>query len=344
MLPDSFPQPSDSAGAAAGDRQSQLTKPPGSLGRLEELAITLAGLQGNDEPVIDPAHLTVFAADQGVVAEGVSAFPQAVTVEMVRNLARGGAAANALAREHGASVTVVDVGSCHAGPLPEGVLDARIAAGSANLAIEPALKEAQLAAALETGRAAARGAAEAGARILLAGEMGIGNTTPAAAVGCALTGWAPADLAGPGTGLDDAGVRHKAEVVEQALHRHGPPADPLEVLRRLGGLDLAAIAGFYAEGAARGLPILVDGFITTAAALAVVHARPAARPWLLFAHRSQEPGHDRLLKALDAEPLLDLGLRLGEGTGALTALPLLRSAAAAHRDMATFAEAGVSGG
>lgn len=342
MLPEAYPAPSEAARQAARDRQAHLTKPPGSLGCLEEMAITLASLQDMAFPSPDPAHLTVFASDHGVVAEGVSAFPQSVTVEMVRNLANGGAAANALAEDAGASLSFMDVGSRTTAEVPEGVTDARAASGSANLVREAALTEGEMVAAIAAGRAAARTAAQAGTRLLMAGEMGIGNTTPAAAVGCALTGGTPRELVGPGTGLDDEGVHHKAEVVERALALHGPPEEPLEVLRRLGGLDLAAMVGFYAEAAARGIPVLVDGFITTAAALILVQAQPDARTWLLFAHRSQEPGHNRLLEALEARPLLDLGLRLGEGTGALTALPILRSACALHRNMATFTEAGVS--
>jgi nicotinate-nucleotide--dimethylbenzimidazole phosphoribosyltransferase len=336
--------PDAQARHSAAGRQAELTKPPGSLGRLEELAVRLAGLQGTDRPRLDRVRITVFAGDHGVAAEGVSAFPQAVTTEMIRNFSRGGAAISVLARELGAELEVVDLGAVvDPGPLP-GVVGARIAPGTGNLRREPAMLAEELAAALDGGRDAAERAAEAGAQLFIGGEMGIANTTAATALACGLTGHSPEALAGPGTGLDAAGVDRKAAVIRDALGLHTPdPAEPLEALRTVGGFELAALAGAYIAAAQRGVPVLVDGFIATTAALAAVRLNPAVAPWLLYGHRSAEPGHDAVLAALDAEPLLDLGMRLGEGSGAATAVTLLRTALALHNGMATFAEAGISG-
>ena len=327
--------------AAARDRQAQLTKPPGSLGRLEELGVTLAAMQGIQQPRVDKVWITVFAGDHGVVAEGVSAFPQVVTAEMVRNFARGGAAISVLARTWDARLEVVNVGTVQ--PLEElpGVLDARVGPGTANFVREPAMTGDQLHEALMAGHDAAERAAINGARLFVGGEMGIGNTTSAAALACSLLGLPAAQLAGPGTGLDAAGVTHKALVIERALARHRSD-QPLAALQRLGGFEIAALAGAYLRCGQLGLPALVDGFITTAAALVAVRLRPDLAPWLFYAHCSAEPGHRRLLDALDAKPLLELGMRLGEGSGAAVAVPILRAAAALHAGMATFAEAGVS--
>jgi nicotinate-nucleotide--dimethylbenzimidazole phosphoribosyltransferase len=340
---DPLPIPDAAVGDAARARQAQLTKPPGSLGRLEELGVTLAALQGTQQPRVDQVWISVFAGDHGVVAEGVSAFPQAVTAEMVRNFARGGAAISVLAREWGARLEVVNVGTVQ--PLEDlpGVLDARVGPGTANIVHEPAMTAEQLDDALVAGREAAERAAIGGARLFVGGEMGIGNTTSAAAVACALLGLPAAHLAGPGTGLDPAGVARKALVIERALARHRGDR-PLLALQRLGGFEIAALAGAYLRCGQLGLPALVDGFIATAAVLVAVRLRPELSPWLFYAHCSAEPGHRRILEALEARPLLDLGMRLGEGSGAAVALPILRAAAALHARMATFAEAGVSPG
>lgn len=334
--------------AAALARQGQLTKPPGSLGRLEEIALTLAAMRGVGKPTLARPWITVFAGDHGVVEEGVSAYPQAVTQQMLLNFVAGGAAVAVLAREVGASLEVVDAGTLAPEPLP-GVVWDKPAMGSANLAREPAMSAPQLDHALATGRRAAERALTSGADIFIGGEMGIGNTTAAAALGCALLGLSGAELAGPGTGLDGHGVAHKAAVIDRALGLHGFTVSPDRgdvdarfALRCLGGFELAALAGAYIACAQVGLPVLVDGFITTSAALAACRLNPSTRDWLLFAHRSAEPGHVRLLAALDARPLLALDLRLGEGSGAAASLPLLRMACALHGGMATFAEAGVS--
>ena len=327
--------------AAARDRQMQLTKPPGSLGRLEELGVTLAAMQGTQQPRVDKLWITVFAGDHGVVAEGVSAFPQVVTAEMVRNFARGGAAISVLAREWDARLEVVNVGTVQ--PLEDlpGVVEARVGPGTANFVHEPAMTGDQLHEALMAGHDAAERAAINGARLFVGGEMGIGNTTSAAAIACSLLGLPAAQLAGPGTGLDAAGVSHKALVIERALAHHRSD-QPLTALQRLGGFEIAALAGAYLRCGQLGLPALVDGFITTTAALVAVRLRPELAAWLFYAHCSAEPGHRRLLDALEAKPLLELGMRLGEGSGAAVAVPILRAAAALHAGMATFAEAGVS--
>ncbi len=336
--------PDAAAAARAAARQGRLTKPPGSLGRLEALAVQLAGLQGQDRPMLERVQVCVFAGDHGVVAQGVSAFPQAVTAQMLGNFVSGGAAVSVLARQLGAQLEVVNLGTAvDPGPLP-GLIDAHIAPMTTDFTTAPAMTTAQLDAALTAGRDAVARARNAGAQLFIGGEMGIGNTTAAAALACALLGEAPGQLAGPGTGLDAAGVRRKAAVIARALSLHAAHCDePLEALRRLGGFEIAALTGAAIACAQAGLPLLVDGFIVSAAMLAACRIQPAVRDWLLFGHRSAEPGHGRVLQALDATPLLALNMHLGEGSGALIALPLLRLACALHGEMATFSEAGVAG-
>jgi nicotinate-nucleotide--dimethylbenzimidazole phosphoribosyltransferase len=329
----------------ARERQQELTKPPGSLGRLEGLAIQLASLQGDPKPTVDPAAVVVFAGDHGVVTEGVSAFPQAVTVEMIRNFARGGAAISVLARQAGAALQVVNCGTATAHEALDGVIVVDAGPGTANFCQQPAMTQAQLEQCLDAGRDAVRSAAAARRRIFIGGEMGIGNTTAAAAVAAAVLETDPAPIVGPGTGLDEAGVGHKTKIVRCGLARHAAAlTGPLDAVRCLGGFEIAALVGAYLAAPGNRLPVLVDGFISTVAALVAVRIQPQLRPWLLFAHRSAEPGHDRVLEALGAEPLLDLSMRLGEGSGAGVALGLLRSACALHNGMATFAEAGISAG
>ncbi|WP_313916153.1 nicotinate-nucleotide--dimethylbenzimidazole phosphoribosyltransferase [Tahibacter sp.] len=333
----------ETARAAALVRQGRLTKPPGSLGELEALAVTLAGLQQRDCPRVDAVQISIFAADHGIAAENVSAFPQAVTGEMVRNFANGGAAISVLASELGATLEVVHLGTVNdPGPLP-GVRRDWIAPQSHNFLHAPAMEPAQLQRALDAGRSSVAAAAGAGVQLFIGGEMGIANTTAATALACCLIDASPHALAGAGTGLDAAGIRHKADIVSQAVAFHRAFAiDPVESLRRLGGFEIAALAGAYIAAAQAGITVLVDGFISSVAALSAVHIHPGCRDWLLFAHRSAERGHARVLDALDAAPLLDLRLRLGEGSGAAVAVPLLRAACALHAGMATFDEAGVS--
>lgn len=328
---------------AAEARQASLTKPPGALGRLESVAIRLAAMQGTPHPAADRVHISVFAADHGVAAEGVSAFPQEVTAEMVRNFARGGAAISVLAREIGATLEVMNLGTvADPGPL-EGVSQLRLGPGTANFTLGPAMTERQLALALAAGRDAASRAQRAGAQLFIGGEMGIGNTTAAAALACALLNASPQQLTGAGTGLDAAGVAHKAQVIRRALDLHRDSlGSPLAALRCVGGFEIAALAGSYLSCAQQRLPALVDGFIAGVAALAAARLCPDAADWFLFSHASAESGHRRVLEALNAQPMLDLGMRLGEGSGAAVAMPLLRLACSLHNKMATFAEAGVS--
>jgi nicotinate-nucleotide--dimethylbenzimidazole phosphoribosyltransferase len=334
--------PDHAAARAAAARQDTLTKPPGSLGRLEALAVQLAGLQGRERPSAARVWIAVFAADHGVAAEGVSAFPQAVTGEMLRNFAGGGAAIAVLARELGATLEVVNLGTVNdPGDVP-GVRRRMIASSSANFCDGPAMTDAQLDAALVAGAASVADAIDAGTDVYIGGDMGIGNTTVASALACALLGAGPDVLTGAGTGLDADGIVRKRHVISRALAMHNDATSARERLRRLGGFEIAALTGAFVAAAQRGLPVLVDGFITSVAALAAVALRPDAKPWLIFSHRSQELGHARVLAALEAEPLLDLRLRLGEASGAAIAVPLLRMACALHGSMATFAEAGVS--
>lgn len=329
----------------AAARQNQLTKPPGSLGRLEELAVDLAGWQGTDRPTLEHCRVRVFAADHGVVAEGVSAFPQAVTVEMIRNFARGGAAISVLARQLEADFLVVNLGTAHplsptdrAHPL---IRPRDVAPGSGNICRGDAMTTAQLSAALEAGIAEVGDGG--GCQLFIAGEMGIGNTTATAALTSALLDLPAEATVGAGTGVDDAGLARKRAAVELALTRHREHCTgPLETLRRLGGLEIAALTGACIAAAQRGVPVMVDGYICTVAAALACRINPGVRGWLLFAHRSAEPGHQYLLEDLQARPLLDLGMRLGEGSGAAVAVPLLRAACELHNGMATFAEAGVS--
>lgn len=333
----------EAARREAEHRQTRLTKPPGALGRLETLAIRLAAMQGSARPSLERVHIAVFAGDHGIAAEGVSAFPQAVTTEMVKNFARGGAAINVLARQIGATLEVLNLGTViDHGPL-RNVTQLNLGPGTANFSKEPAMSLPQAMRALHAGRQVVERTQRAGTQLFIGGEMGIGNTSSAAAIACVLLD-APADLlAGPGTGLDTNGVSRKAAVIRDALVLHcGHNGEPMEILRRLGGFEIAALTGAYLACARMGLPALVDGFISTSAALLASRACPGSEQWFFYSHASAEPGHAHMLKALKAEPLLDLGMRLGEGSGAAVAVPLLRHACALHNEMATFAEAGVS--
>ena len=327
----------------AEQRQTQLTKPPGALGRLETLAIRLAAMQGTPRPSVERVHIAVFAADHGVAAEGVSAFPQAVTAEMVRNFARGGAAISVLARQLGATLEVLNLGTVVSTGQLNGVLDINLGPGTANFATTAAMTFEQLARALDAGRQTAQRAQHAGAHLFIGGEMGIGNTTSAAALACMLLNAPPELLAGPGTGLDSQGVSRKAKVIRAALALHQThDGGVVEILRRVGGFEIAALAGSYLTCAHIGLPVLVDGFIATATALVAARICPGSDAWFIYAHASAEPGHACILEALNAQPLLSLGMRLGEGSGAAVVVPLLRLACALHNEMATFAQAGVS--
>ena len=327
----------------ARERQQQLTKPAGSLGQLEHLAVELAAMQGSQRPQVEQLWVSIFAGDHGVVAEGVSAFPQAVTGQMLRNFVSGGAAISVLAKQLDATLEVIDLGTTLPLEPLRGVHHLHLGAGTQNFAQGPAMSATQLLQALDAGQASVQRAREAGSQLFIGGEMGIGNTTAATAMACVLLECAALEMVGPGTGLDSAGVAHKAEVIELALELHRPQiSEPIDILQRLGGFEIAALSGAYLACAQQGITALVDGFICSVAALLAVRLNPECRFWLLFAHCGAEPGHQRVLKALQAEPLLDLGLRLGEGSGAALAVPLLQLACSLHNDMATFAEAAVA--
>ena len=318
-------------------------KPPGALGRLDALAARVATVQGTLRPDPDPAHVVVFAADHGVAAggpaDGVSAYPAAVTAAMARTVAAGGAAVSVLAQSCGASVETVDVGvDADLSDAPD-LVHAKVARGTRNLARGPAMTEAERDAAWQAGVSAARRAAQDGVRTLVPGEVGIGNTTASAAVLAALLGWAPGEAVGRGTGVDDAGLARKTEAVRAGLAHVPGGAGPLDVLRHVGGLEIAAMAGAFAAAPALGLVAVVDGFIATAAATVAVRHDPAVAGHLVAGHASAEAAHRRALAALGLVPVLDLGLRLGEGTGAVLALPVLRAACAVLREMATLDEA-----
>ncbi|QTF91583.1 nicotinate-nucleotide--dimethylbenzimidazole phosphoribosyltransferase [Halomonas sp. BM-2019] len=345
-MPDPLPLLDSVAAERAVRRLDRLTKPPGSLGRLERLAVELAAIQGEALPRVAPPAMLVFAADHGVAVEGVSAFPQSVTAQMVANFATGGAAINVFARQHGARLEVIDVGV--ATPLPEALVghprlvNERIRAGTANLLEGDAMGRDEGLAAMAAGVRGAERAAAAGCRSLIVGEMGIANTTASSALLAALTGKPVAGLVGPGTGIDAERLAHKQAVIERALAARRPdPADPLDALAKVGGLEIAAMAGALLGGARQRLPLIVDGFIATVAALVACRLRPGLRDFLIFGHRSREPGHDLALRALDARPLIDFELRLGEGTGAALAFPLLDSACRLLAEMATFDDAGI---
>ncbi|SQF99854.1 nicotinate-nucleotide--dimethylbenzimidazole phosphoribosyltransferase [Paucimonas lemoignei] len=323
-------------------RQQQLTKPTGSLGQLERVAVQLAGLQGRVKPKADALWIAIFAGDHGVVAEGVSAYPQEVTGQMLHNFVTGGAAISVLAQQLSAQLDVVDLGTVSPLDLP-GVRHLRIGAGTANFAQGPAMTQEQGLAAMQAGRDSVLRAKAVGSELFVGGEMGIGNTAAASAVACSLLECAAQLLVGPGTGLNAAGIAHKTQVIERALALHAEQAgDPLQSLFCLGGFEIAALVGAYLACAQEGIPVLVDGFICSVAALVAVRLNPSCRDWLLFGHRGAEPGHRHLLETLQAEPLLDLGLRLGEGSGAALAVPLVRLACQLHNGMATFAEAAVA--
>ncbi|HET6497561.1 MAG TPA: nicotinate-nucleotide--dimethylbenzimidazole phosphoribosyltransferase [Coriobacteriia bacterium] len=325
-------------------RLDSLTKPPRSLGRVEELAARLAAIQGTERPAVTGSAIILMAADHGVVVEGVSAYPQSVTAQMLANFAAGGAAINQIARAVGADLFLYDVGVAADTSGLQGVRQATVSRGTANLRVTAAMSRAEAMHAILTGAHAAQDAADHGANLIGTGEMGIGNTTSAAALTAALIGVEPASVVGPGTGLDADGVRRKVTVVQDALARtSATPDDPVAVLASVGGLEIAALCGVILGAAGRRACVVIDGFISTAAALVAVALCPAAIGYLVASHRSAEPGHQVQLDYLGMEPLLDLGMRLGEGTGAALAMPLVRSACETLTHMATFAEAGVAG-
>jgi len=340
----------EAAMAAARAHLDRLTKPPGSLGRLERLVEQLAGISGSPAPRVDRPAVVVFAGDHGVTARGVSAYPSDVTAQMVANFVRGGAAINVLAAAAGAELVVVDVGVSGDGPpaapaVPGAarLVRARIAGGTRDMTVEPAMRRDEAQAAIEVGRRIVDELIAGGIDTIAVGEMGIGNTTAASALVAALTDRPPVEVTGRGTGLDADAVRRKVSVIEAALDRHHPRRDdPIEALAAVGGFEIAALVGAILAGAEARTPVVLDGFITGAAALVASTIAPGLGPRLMASHRSPEPGHAAVLEELGLDPLLDLDLRLGEGTGAALALPAIRSATLLLAGMATFDSAGVS--
>jgi len=328
---------------AAKQHQLILTKPAGSLGRLEEVAILLAAMQGINKPVVANVHCTIFAADHGVALEGVSAFPQVVTGEMIKNFASGGAAICVLTNSIDAKLEVINLGTVNELGALNGVKNNILGPGAANFAQKPAMNDEQLSRAMAVGRQAVERAKLDKCDVFIGGDMGIANTTSATAIACALLDLKPESLAGPGTGLDVNGVNHKANVIARALILHKErTGTPLGILQCVGGFEIAALVGAYITCAQIGVPALVDGFITSSAALIACRLVPGVEKWLLYSHTSAEPGHRLMLEALNAKPLLDLNMRLGEGSGAATAVPILQLACKLHNEMASFAEASVS--
>ena len=334
--------PLDSAAqAAARARQARLTKPAGALGRLETLSIQLAGMTGRLDWLPRRRAVLICAGDHGIAAQGVSAYPQAVTQQMVLNFLAGGAAVNVLARQMGACVTVVDAGVIGDFADHPDLIRGKIAPGTADFSAGPAMTAAQADAALALGKAAVARELAHGLDLLAVGEMGIGNTTSASAIIAAVTGRPVAEVTGRGTGVDDAALRHKVALIEAALARHAPAT--VDTLAKIGGFEIGAMAGAMLAAAAQRVPVVLDGLISTAAALVAAQIAPDVRHYLIAGHRSVEPGHRAALAWLGLEPLLDLDLRLGEGTGALLAIPLIEAAMRTLQEMATFEAAGVSG-
>jgi len=323
--------------------QAILTKPAGSLGLLENIAVQFAAMQSTNTPKIDKVHIAVFAADHGVMDENVSAFPQAVTAEMVRNFSRGGAAISVLAKQLGASLDVVDLGTVIELEELSGVITKRIASGTKNFCTQAAMSAEQCEQALKAGSDVVDKASKANADAFIGGDMGIGNTTTSAALACALLDEKASKLVGPGTGVDAKGLKHKTKVIEKALAFHKDKnTDTLSILKNLGGFEIVALVGAYIRAAQIGLPCIIDGFITSVAALFANKLCEGANDWFVYSHQSAEPGHLIVLKALNASPLLNLGMRLGEGSAAANVVGLIQNALALHNNMATFEQAGVS--
>ncbi|GCE17081.1 nicotinate-nucleotide--dimethylbenzimidazole phosphoribosyltransferase [Dictyobacter kobayashii] len=323
-------------------RQAQLTKPAGSLGRLEEVAVQMAGITRSVTPIVQRRAVVVMAADHGVTAEGVSAYPKDVTPQMVLNFLAGGAAINALARQAQADVTVVDIGVAADLEHPQ-LLSRKVRRGTANMAREAAMSQAEVLQAITTGIEVMENLAAQGVDLVATGEMGIGNTTAASAITASLLNVPAEHVTGRGTGIDDQQLTHKVRIIEQAIAHNVPDVEqPLDVLAKLGGLEIAGLVGVILAAAAHRIPVIIDGFISSAAALVAVALAPAARDYLFAGHLSVERGHRLILEKLGLEPLLTLHLRLGEGTGAVLAMHIIEGALRTHSEMSTFAEAGVS--
>lgn len=339
---------SDQARHQARTRQSQLTKPVGSLGNLEEIAIQFAGWQSDEIPKLDSVVLRVFAGDHGVCEQGVSAFPQLVTQQMIHNFCSGGAAVSVLSAQQAPSYKkwhfqVWNMGTVEPMPTLKSLVNKQISTGTADFSQQPAMSSEQLKACMQAGAESITKSKPHPAQLFIGGEMGIGNTTSASALVAALYNLSAEEVVGRGTGVDDEGLKRKTEVIDRALAMHTKDSPlPIDLLQRLSGLEIAALVGAYIHAAQQGIPSLVDGFITTAAAAYAVALNPGVKDWLLFAHCSAEQAHRALLDRLDMQPILQLSMRLGEGSGAVVALPTVNFAIALHANMATFADAGVS--
>jgi nicotinate-nucleotide--dimethylbenzimidazole phosphoribosyltransferase len=340
-------QPCAKSRQAAQAHQLQLTKPPGALGQLEQIAIQLASLQRTATPAIETIAISIFAADHGIAEENVSAFPQAVTAEMVRNFASGGAAIAVLARHLNAQLRVCNLGTVAELEAINGVESQRLGAGSSNFSRQPAMSEEQLQQALAIGKQHIEAASARRCDIFIGGEMGIANTTSATALACALLQQPASTLTGPGTGINAQTQQHKQQVIERSLTLHQLNSahanhQTLHYLRCVGGFEIAALVGTFVRGAQLGMPMLVDGFIASVAALTALRLCPQLHPWLILGHQSAEPGHRAVVEALGLTPLLQLQMRLGEASGAACAVPLLQLACTLHNEMATFSSANVS--
>lgn len=328
---------------AAQAKLDNKTKPLGSLGRIEEFGRRVAAISGSMKPDLSKKVIYTFAGDHGVVEEGVSAFPKEVTPQMVFNFLNGGAGVNVLARHAGAEVRVVDMGVDFDFGTVHGLIDRKVARGTKNLAIGPAMTRDEAIAALEAGITLALEAKSEGVAILGTGDMGIGNTTPSSAIIAVFSGISVRELTHRGTGINDEALEKKIKAIEQGLAVNRPdPSDPLDVLTKVGGFEIAGIAGLVLGAAAAGIPVVVDGFISTAGALIASELHPSVKEYIFAAHESVEIGHAFMLKRLEAEPILDLKLRLGEGTGAALAMTLIEAGAKVLCEMASFEEAGVS--
>lgn len=336
-------RPDQSLTASLQDKIDQKTKPLGALGQLEKIALQVGLIQQSLTPVLTRPVVMVFAGDHGVVAEGVSPFPQSVTQQMVMNFLAGGAAVNVFARQLQMQVKVVDAGVNHVFEPHPDLISAKIGMGTRNFVEAEAMTSTQCATALQQGARLVETEIAAGTNILAFGEMGIGNTTAAAAIMAALCTLPPSYCAGRGTGLDDAGVQHKIAVIEQALQRHASAQSPTEILACLGGFEIAMMTGAMLAAAEAGAVLLIDGFIATVALLVASRLQPEILHYCIFSHCSDEAGHAMLLKQLDAKPVLNLGMRLGEGTGAVMAYPLVQAAVNFMNEMASFESAHVSG-
>lgn len=333
------PAPNAETLVAAEAHQANLTKPTGSLGQLETIAEQFCAFQNTLKPSLARVAVRVFAGDHGVCAQSVSAFPQEVTVQMIANFCSGGAAVSVLSQAIDADFRVINMGVATPLLSTEGVVNIQLMAGTHDFSQRAAMPEATALAALEAGAQQV----PANAELCIGGEMGIGNTSSASALYCALLGMSAADAVGPGTGLAAAGLAHKRQIIEQVLALHQAQlGSPLATLSTVGGLEIAGLAGFYIAAAQAGIPVLVDGFISTAAALVASRLNPTITPWLLFAHQSAEPAHQAALAAMAATPILQLGMRLGEGSGAVLAVNIIRQALLLHNNMASFEQAGVA--